>query len=201
MMVGKRSGRPAPARNHMRRTTSMTEFTPPADVLAGVPEEELEDEEAELQLLPAHAEGGDQQAAEAVVEDPYGWAIGGAAAAGRKADWLAAYSARATPARRLRRNSADFSAAETAAFLRACGLCNRRLGPGRDTFMYRGDTAFCSLECRQQHITIEEWKEKCALATPPMAPPATAAADPVPVAPLPPAGVASDKPAGTIAAA
>jgi len=37
----------------------------------------------------------------------------------------------------LRRNSADFSAAETAAFLRSCGLCNRRLGPGRDTFMYR----------------------------------------------------------------
>nr|CAB3482891.1 unnamed protein product [Digitaria exilis] len=197
MMVGKRSGRPAPARNHIRRTTSMTEFTPPADVLAGVPEEELEDKEAELQLLPAHAEGGDQAAA----EDPYVWAIGGGAAAGRRADWLAAYSARAAPARRLRRNSADFSAAETAAFLRACGLCNRRLGPGRDTFMYRGDTAFCSLECRQQHITIEEWKEKCALATPPMAPPATAAADPVPVVPLPPAGVASDKPAGTIAAA
>lgn len=25
----------------------------------------------------------------------------------------------------------------TAPFLRACGLCNRRLGPGRDAFMYR----------------------------------------------------------------
>ncbi|KAF8701938.1 hypothetical protein HU200_033269 [Digitaria exilis] len=210
MMVGKRSGRPAPARNHIRRTTSMTEFTPPADVLAGVPEEELEDKEAELQLLPAHAEGGDQAAA----EDPYVWAIGGGAAAGRRADWLAAYSARAAPARRLRRNSADFSAAETAAFLRACGLCNRRLGPGRfrtRLLLLLRSLAFlrdvppaapCSrLECRQQHITIEEWKEKCALATPPMAPPATAAADPVPVVPLPPAGVASDKPAGTIAAA
>ncbi|OEL14010.1 hypothetical protein BAE44_0024971 [Dichanthelium oligosanthes] len=170
----------------MRRTTSMTEFTP--DVLAGVPEEELEDEEAELQLLPAHAEGESQEAG----EDPYGWAIGGAAADGR-ADWLAAYRARAAPAG-LRRNSADFSAAETAAFLRACGLCNRRLGPGRDTFMYRGDTAFCSLECRQQHITIEEWKEKCALATPPTAPPAS---EPVV---LPPAGPGSDKP-GTLTAA
>ncbi|KAG8069384.1 hypothetical protein GUJ93_ZPchr0005g15637 [Zizania palustris] len=102
-------------------------------------------------------------------------------------------------------------AAQTAAFLRACGLCNRRLGPGRDTYMYKyvekkksghtsslisfvhlivcteteieirfrsmaakvstnllacgvfvcsGDTAFCSLECRQQHITHEKWKEK-----------------------------------------
>ncbi|WVZ93050.1 hypothetical protein U9M48_039066 [Paspalum notatum var. saurae] len=198
MMLGKRSGRPAPARHHMRRTTSMTEFAPP-DVLADVAEEE--DEEAEeLQLtLPAHAEG--REAAEAA-QDPYGWAIGGgAAAAGRRAEWLAAYRprarARAAPAPApagLRRYSADFSAAESAAFLRACGLCNRRLGPGRDTFMYRGDTAFCSLECRQQHITIEEWKEKCALAAPPMAP--TAPSDPV----APPASARSDKP-GTLAAA
>jgi hypothetical protein len=127
MMLGKRSGRPSPtARQHMRRTTSLTEFAAPDKVLADVAEEEDE----ELQLLPAHAEAAE-------LEGPYGWAIGGAAAAGR-ADWLAAYRARAAPALAgLRRNSADFSAAETAAFLRACGLCNRRLGPGRDTFVYR----------------------------------------------------------------
>jgi hypothetical protein len=117
----------------MRRTTSLTEFAAP-DVLADVAEEEEEDEE--LQLLPAHAEAA-AAADEVEAADPYGWAVGGAAAAGR-ADWLAAYRARAAPALAgLRRNSADFSAAETAAFLRACGLCNRRLGPGRDTFMYR----------------------------------------------------------------
>ncbi|CAD6245019.1 unnamed protein product [Miscanthus lutarioriparius] len=191
MMLGKqRSGSSSPAarqqkqQNHMRRTTSMTEFAAP-DVLADVAEEEDE----ELQLLPAHAEAVAAGEATAELEaDPYGWAIGGAAAAGR-ADWLAAYRARAAPALAgLRRNSA----AETAAFLRACGLCNRRLGPGRDTFMYRGDTAFCSLDCRQQHITIEEWKEKCALATPPPA------SDPV--VPLPPSGAGSDKP-GTVATA
>ncbi|XP_066327184.1 FCS-Like Zinc finger 6-like [Miscanthus floridulus] len=191
MMLGKqRSGRSSPAarqqkqQNHMRRTTSMTEFAAP-DVLADVAEEEDE----ELQLLPAHAEAAAAGEAAAELEaDPYGWAIGGAAAAGR-ADWLAAYRARAAPALAgLRRNSA----AEAAAFLRACGLCNRRLGPGRDTFMYRGDTAFCSLDCRQQHITIEEWKEKCALATPPPA------SDPV--VPLPPSGAGSDKP-GTVATA
>lgn len=34
-----------------------------------------------------------------------------------------------------RRSSGDFL--ETAPFLRACGLCNRRLGPGRDIYMYR----------------------------------------------------------------
>ncbi|EMS62546.1 hypothetical protein TRIUR3_32495 [Triticum urartu] len=50
---------------------------------------------------------------------------------------------------------------ETAAFLRHCGLCRRLLGPGRDTFMYKGEAAFCSLECRQQHITHEEGKDKC----------------------------------------
>jgi hypothetical protein len=34
-----------------------------------------------------------------------------------------------------RRNSADFL--ETPHFLRACSLCNRRLIPGRDIYMYR----------------------------------------------------------------
>ncbi|GJN16287.1 hypothetical protein PR202_gb03338 [Eleusine coracana subsp. coracana] len=153
MMPGKRS---------MRRTTSLTEFALPEHVLADVAEEEDE----ELQL-PTHAEGEAALGGEMRQEDPYGWAVG---AGGIGPDWLAAYRARAAPALLgLRRNSADFSAAETAAFLRACGLCNRRLGPGRDTFMYRGDTAFCSLECRQQHITIEEWKEQCTALSKPKA--------------------------------
>jgi hypothetical protein len=118
--MGKRPGHP------MRRTTSLTEFAIPPHVLADVAEEEEEDDE-ELQL-PAHGEEEEEER-----DDPYGWA-------GRTttSDWLAAYRARAAPALLgLRRNSADFSAAETAAFLRACGLCNRRLGPGVDTFMYR----------------------------------------------------------------
>ncbi|KAI3930676.1 hypothetical protein MKX01_037122 [Papaver californicum] len=59
-----------------------------------------------------------------------------------------------------RRNSGDFSV-EAAHFLRSCGLCKSRLAPGRDIFMYRGDTAFCSLECRQQQIQQDEKKEKC----------------------------------------
>ncbi|KAL6900857.1 hypothetical protein ACP4OV_005533 [Aristida adscensionis] len=180
MMLGsKRAGgpAPAPARHPMRRTTSMTEFAPPG-VLVGVAEAE-EDEDEELQL-PVHAE---EEAAVTAREGLYGWVGGGAASAGRPA----AYRSRAG----LRRNSADLSAAETAAFLRACGLCRRRLGPGRDTFMYRGDTAFCSLECRQQHITIEGWKDKCALASPP--PPQPMADDP----PVAPATASSDKSGAT----
>lgn len=31
----------------------------------------------------------------------------------------------------------SFAAVETAAFLKACGRCSRRLGPGHDTFIYR----------------------------------------------------------------
>lgn len=62
---------------------------------------------------------------------------------------------------RNRRKSADF--VETANFLKACFLCKRRLIPGRDIYMYRGDSAFCSLECRQQQMNLDEKKEKCSL--------------------------------------
>ncbi|CAK9174472.1 unnamed protein product [Ilex paraguariensis] len=61
------------------------------------------------------------------------------------------------------KGSGDYST-ETAHFLRTCGLCNRRLAPGRDIFMYRGDTAFCSLECREQQMKQDERKEKCRVA-------------------------------------
>ncbi|CAK9174262.1 unnamed protein product [Ilex paraguariensis] len=62
-----------------------------------------------------------------------------------------------------RRNSADHI--ETAHFLRACFLCKRRLVPGRDIYMYRGDSAFCSLECRQQQMNQDERKDKCSMAS------------------------------------
>ncbi|KAK6938179.1 Zf-FLZ domain [Dillenia turbinata] len=70
---------------------------------------------------------------------------------------------RFSPRSNHRRKSSDFI--ETAHFLRACGLCKRRLVPGRDIYMYRGDRAFCSLECRQQQMTHDERKEKCSLAS------------------------------------
>jgi len=63
-----------------------------------------------------------------------------------------------------RRNYSDFTA-DTSHFLRSCSLCKRRLVPGRDIYMYRGDSAFCSLECRQQQIIHDERKEKCSLAS------------------------------------
>ncbi|BAT75773.1 FCS-Like Zinc finger 2-like [Vigna umbellata] len=45
-------------------------------------------------------------------------------------------------------------------FLAACFLCKKTLGDNRDIFMYRGDTPFCSQECRQEQIDIDEAKEK-----------------------------------------
>ncbi|KAL2322953.1 hypothetical protein Fmac_027332 [Flemingia macrophylla] len=45
-------------------------------------------------------------------------------------------------------------------FLAACSLCRKPLGDNRDIFMYRGDTPFCSEECRQEQIEIDEAKEK-----------------------------------------
>ncbi|KAL8128340.1 hypothetical protein AgCh_015071 [Apium graveolens] len=57
-----------------------------------------------------------------------------------------------------RRNSVDFT--DSAHFLRSCSLCKVRLAPGRDIFMYRGDSGFCSSECRQQQIIQDERKEK-----------------------------------------
>lgn len=62
-----------------------------------------------------------------------------------------------------RRNSADLG--ETSHFLRSCSLCRRRLVPSRDIYMYRGDSAFCSLECRQQQMNHDERVEKCSLAS------------------------------------
>ncbi|KAJ7959047.1 Protein of unknown function (DUF581) [Quillaja saponaria] len=72
--------------------------------------------------------------------------------------WLSA-----TISPRNQRSSSDF--VETANFLRSCSFCERRLVPGRDIYMYRGDSGFCSLECRQKQMSQDERKEKCSLAS------------------------------------
>ncbi|XP_039121433.1 FCS-Like Zinc finger 2-like [Dioscorea cayenensis subsp. rotundata] len=45
-------------------------------------------------------------------------------------------------------------------FLDSCFLCKKPLGSNRDIFMYRGDTPFCSEECRQEQIDMDENNEK-----------------------------------------
>ncbi|CAL9059574.1 unnamed protein product, partial [Musa banksii] len=160
MLLGKRPRPP------MRRTTSSTEFD--AGVLFDVepPEPFAQDGIGSRHLEPRHGAGAVAQRT-----------------AGTGADWRAASYVGSMLSPRggvHRRNSGDFeAAARTAPFLRACGLCNRRLGPGRDAYMYRyfstkssffffvlyvhvyslafcrGEVAFCSLECRQQQMNLD----------------------------------------------
>ncbi|XP_078172854.1 protein INCREASED RESISTANCE TO MYZUS PERSICAE 1-like [Carex rostrata] len=128
------------ARQAMKRTTSMKEFSlDPSAVHV----------DASQPSDPAVAR---QRVAEAR-------RFGGAGS-----EWL---GTRHVSGHRTRRNSADFVGADSAPFLRACGLCKRNLGPGRDTYMYRGEVAFCSLECRQQQMNLDERIDKCALTSGP----------------------------------
>ncbi|KAG6480234.1 FCS-Like Zinc finger 6-like [Zingiber officinale] len=140
MLLG---NRPRPP---IRRTTSSTEF--PAGVLLDIELPQLSDPERSI--------GG-----KAI--DPHLGVMQGSIA-GVGMDWRAArfMGSMLSPRGGVQRREL-FVSPETAGFLMACRLCNRRLGPGRDAFMYRGEIAFCSLECRQQHINLDEQKERCLL--------------------------------------
>ncbi|WVZ86889.1 hypothetical protein U9M48_033604 [Paspalum notatum var. saurae] len=39
--------------------------------------------------------------------------------------------------------------------LDACALCSKRLARNSDIFMYKGDTPFCSQECRYEQMQID----------------------------------------------
>ncbi|KZV57949.1 chromatin remodeling 40 [Dorcoceras hygrometricum] len=45
-------------------------------------------------------------------------------------------------------------------FLDSCFLCHKHLSQNSDIFMYRGNTPFCSQECRQEQIEMDESIEK-----------------------------------------
>ncbi|KAL8144134.1 hypothetical protein V2J09_017166 [Rumex salicifolius] len=45
-------------------------------------------------------------------------------------------------------------------FLRACYMCNNQLGVNHDIFMYRGNMAFCSEECRRKQIEMDDHSNK-----------------------------------------
>ncbi|KAJ4759146.1 hypothetical protein LUZ62_069521 [Rhynchospora pubera] len=44
-------------------------------------------------------------------------------------------------------------------YLDSCSLCKKPLSKNRDIFMYRGDAPFCSEECRQEQMEIDQEKE------------------------------------------
>ncbi|KAK7314331.1 hypothetical protein VNO77_32851 [Canavalia gladiata] len=43
-------------------------------------------------------------------------------------------------------------------FLNSCNLCHKHLH-GVDIFIYRGERAFCSAECRETHISNDDYQE------------------------------------------
>ncbi|KAG6437833.1 hypothetical protein SASPL_102763 [Salvia splendens] len=45
-------------------------------------------------------------------------------------------------------------------FLDSCTLCQKHLSQNSDIYMYRGNAPFCSQECRQEQIEMDEAKEK-----------------------------------------
>ncbi|XP_062217529.1 FCS-Like Zinc finger 3-like [Phragmites australis] len=45
-------------------------------------------------------------------------------------------------------------------FLHSCFLCRKPLAGNRDIFMYRGNTPFCSEECRMAQMEADEAAEK-----------------------------------------
>ncbi|CBI22980.3 hypothetical protein AAG906_027818 [Vitis piasezkii] len=53
-------------------------------------------------------------------------------------------------------------------FLDECFLCKQKLLPGKDIYMYKGDRAFCSVECRCRQIFMDEEetvrRDNCSLA-------------------------------------
>ncbi|CAL5054969.1 unnamed protein product [Urochloa decumbens] len=66
-----------------------------------------------------------------------------------------------SPTPRRKSRDADADAGELRHhYLEACFRCGRHLGGNKDIFMYRGDTPFCSEDCRQQQIEADEAREK-----------------------------------------
>ncbi|XP_068664297.1 FCS-Like Zinc finger 17-like [Aristolochia californica] len=45
-------------------------------------------------------------------------------------------------------------------FLEACRLCKKKLSPEKNVYMYRGDQAFCSVNCRCEQILLDEMSER-----------------------------------------
>ncbi|KAL7104909.1 hypothetical protein ACP275_07G011900 [Erythranthe tilingii] len=60
-----------------------------------------------------------------------------------------------SPAGFSRRRSAP-SSSSACGFLEYCFLCTQKLLPGKDIYMYKGDKAFCSEDCRCRQIFMDE---------------------------------------------
>ncbi|KAF5743818.1 hypothetical protein HS088_TW08G00406 [Tripterygium wilfordii] len=55
--------------------------------------------------------------------------------------------------------SSNRSSSSEYCFLKSCHLCNKELCLDKDVYMYRGDEGFCSIECRDRKIYLDEMEE------------------------------------------
>ncbi|KAL8229657.1 hypothetical protein R6Q57_014557 [Mikania cordata] len=60
----------------------------------------------------------------------------------------------------MRPGALSYAGYEEPHFLEACTLCSKPLGHNSDIYMYRGNTPFCSQECRQEQIENDEAGER-----------------------------------------
>ncbi|KAL4291149.1 hypothetical protein GQ457_14G007600 [Hibiscus cannabinus] len=44
-------------------------------------------------------------------------------------------------------------------FLKSCHLCRKELSLDKEVYMYRGDQGFCSRDCRERQIVLDEMRE------------------------------------------
>ncbi|XWS12216.1 hypothetical protein CRYUN_Cryun37aG0070800 [Craigia yunnanensis] len=51
------------------------------------------------------------------------------------------------------------SPADQSCFLKSCHLCHNILSLDKEVYMYRGDQGFCSIECRDRQIMLDETRE------------------------------------------
>ncbi|KAG5538031.1 hypothetical protein RHGRI_025202 [Rhododendron griersonianum] len=62
------------------------------------------------------------------------------------------------PRNRIHTHHPSFSH-ESNSFLKSCFLCTKELSLDKDVYMYKGDQGFCSVECRDRQIYLDEIKE------------------------------------------
>ncbi|KAJ6908091.1 hypothetical protein NC651_018511 [Populus alba x Populus x berolinensis] len=151
MLLGKRP------RGPMRRTASMTGITVdlPSDVDAGSSEPNSDNNDT-LHVTAGPEEGSlDYHHNNNMVD-----AFDGGNTSGFLLHDQRLLATMVSPRNHHRSSDSSDHFVEAAHFLRTCGLCKRRLGPGKDLFMYRGDMAFCSQECREQQMKQDARKEK-----------------------------------------
>ncbi|KAK8524732.1 hypothetical protein V6N13_015744 [Hibiscus sabdariffa] len=49
--------------------------------------------------------------------------------------------------------------ADESCFLKSCQLCRKKLSLDKEVYMYRGDQGFCSIDCRERQIVLDEMRE------------------------------------------